>query len=170
MATLSTDYSYFDQFDDMVVDLTPYFDSINAKSTYQYSFTTIQPVLTKLKNIFHEVDLIDEMASNIALFKQYQLLDKDTPESVSLNTYGTLDYWWLIAIFNGMTNMMNDWIMSEDQMQAFTDKLYANEGKYSRSVYYNLLHERNEANRHILLPKPENVADIIAAFRNAVTH
>jgi hypothetical protein len=169
MANTSTDYSYFDQFDDVTIDLTPYFDAINLGSTYQYSFTTIQPVLTTLKNIFQEVDIINTFISNIALFTQYQIQEKDTPEGVSLATYGTMDYWWIIAIFNNMKNMINDWLMSEDQMQALTAKLVMNDGKYSSTVYYNLLVERNEANRNILLPLPANIATIITAFRTAVT-
>lgn len=167
MAT-STEYSYFDQFDDVSIDLTPYFDAINADSVYKYSFTNIQPVLTTLKNIFQHVDLLMNFKSNVSFFTQYEIQENDTPESVALKTYGTMDYWWVIALFNNMKNMINDWLMSEAQLQLLTDKLFTKHGTYRRAVYYNLLAERNESQRNILLLKPVYVNEVVSAFRSAV--
>jgi hypothetical protein len=164
----TTEYSYFDQFGDVQIDLTPYFDAINANSKYEYSFTNVQPVLTTLKNIFEQVDLLMSFKSNVSFFTKYQLKDKDTPESVALATYSTMDYWWIIAIFNDMKNMVNDWVMTEEQLQLLTDKLFAKEGKYRRQVYYGLLHERNEANRNILILKPVYVNQVVSTFRQAI--
>jgi hypothetical protein len=167
MASTTTEFSYFDQFPDVTIYLTPYFSAINTDQPYTYSFTNVQPVQTTLKNLFDQVDLVNNF-TDISFFTSYSIADGERPENVSNNFYNTQNNWWILAIFNNMKNIINDWIMSEPQLQTLSDIYYSKEGKYSRATYYNLLFERNEIHRNILVLKPIYVNDVISAFRNEI--
>lgn len=167
MAT-STEFSYFDQFHDVQIDLTPYFDAINSNSSFKYSFTNIQPIKTTLKNIFEQVDLVNNIKSTADYFTSYKIGELESPEKVSHDFYGTQNNWWILALFNDMKNLINDWPMSEAQLQYLADQFYQKEGKYTRETYYNLLSQRNDKRRNIIVLKEAYINDVITAFRKEI--
>lgn len=163
-----TEYTYFDQFSDADIDMTPYFDHINDDSEFQYSFTNIQPIKTTLKNIFEHIKLVDDFKKSVSFFESYEIQEKESPESVSDKFYGTQHNWWILALFNNMRNMINDWPMSESQMQSLSERMFRKYGKYSKDTYYELLADRNEQRRKIMVLKPIYINDVIGRFRNSI--
>jgi len=165
---MSTNYHYFDQFPDTEIDLTPYLKHVKSESGFDYSLTNLQSVKTTLKNLFQRTDVAKNFKKNILYFESYQIQDGERPEDVSYKFYKTVDNWWILCLFNDIKNIWLDWVWTDDQVQAMADKMFATEGKYKRDVYYNLLIERNESNRHLLVLNPFYLNDFITAFRNAV--
>jgi len=164
----STSYSYFDQFSDVQVDLSPYLNNIKDTYGIDYSFTNIQSPKPILKNLFERVDIVANFKKNILFFDSYTVQDGERPEDVSFRKYDVVDNWWIICLFNGVKNIWMDWVMTEDQLQAMADKLFETENKYTRNTYYDLLFERNESMRHILVLKPIYINDLVTAYRTAV--
>ena len=164
----STSYSYFDQFSDTQVDLTSYLNNIKDTSGFDYSFTNLQSTKPTLKNLFERVDIVDDFKKNILYFDSYTVQDGERPEDVSFKKYNTVENWWVICIFNNVKNLWLDWVMTENQLQSMADKLFETENKYTRNTYYDLLFERNESMRHILVLRPIYMNDLVTAFRTAV--
>jgi hypothetical protein len=165
---MATNFNYFDQFPPMEINLNSYLDAVKSGTGYDYKFTNIQPVRVTLSNIFEKIDLIVDFKKDILNFEPYVISETERIENVSYEYYGTSDHWWVVAIFNNIKNMFTDWPMSEAQLATFADTLYDNgNGLYTKNTYYELLFERNETKRNILLPKPLTISTITARFRTA---
>lgn len=165
---MSSTFSYFDQFSDITVNLNPYLTNISQRSNIDYTFSNIQPIQTTLKNMFNRIELINNFKKNILFFDSYLINDGERPENLSYKIYGDVNYWWLFCIFNNIRNIWLDWPMTEEQLNDLANKLYNEDNKYTRTTYYNLLHERNELKRQILILKPFYINDVITSFRNMI--
>ena len=161
------EYNYFDQFQDTKVDLTNYLTNLSV-SGYDYRFGDMQPVITDLKNLFNHYEVILELKKNIDAIIHYMVPENYTVDKVSYDVYGTTEFWWIIYLFNGIKNPWVEWPASQEQLTAFTQLLYNEEGKYSFNTYYNFLHEENEVKRNIIIPKDYTIRDIIWSYRSQI--
>jgi len=68
-----------------------------------------------------------------------------TPELVSLQVYGTTDYWWLVLLANDVIDPFYDWLMRESEVEAYANKLYdnVNDIHHWEDVEYNEYTENN---------------------------
>ncbi len=162
-----SDFTYFDQFQDTTVDLSSYLTNLSVTG-YNYRFTDMQPVVTTLKNLFTHYEIVVEFKKNVDSFIHYLIPEGFTVDKVSYDNYETVDYWWIIYIFNNIKNPWEEWPCTQSQLTAFTDLLYTQEGKYSYQTYYNFLHEQNENRRNIIIPKSYTIRDFIWAYRSAI--
>lgn len=160
-----TSFSYFDQFTEVEVNFSGYIKDISDKNNYQYTFNNIQPIKVKLLNIFEHISILEKFKQNILNFDPYVIKDYDRIETVSFDKYGSIDYWWVIAIVNDMKNLFTDWPLTESQLAELSQRMFTKEGKYNKQTYYNLLFERNEKKRNVFLPKTSVVNDIVTKFR-----
>lgn len=165
---MSINYNYFDQFKDVEVDLSPYLQAIKDSTGYDYKFSNIQPVKTTLKNLFDKVVLLDSFKKEYINFDTYEVNNNESIEYVSYVAYKTVDYWWIIAIFNDIKDIFYDWVKTEDQIQYIADQLYETENKYSRRVYYDMLVAHNEKRRTLLVLKPEFINTVVSAYRSEI--
>jgi hypothetical protein len=53
-----------------------------------------------------------------------QIKQHQTPEVVSSVLYGTPDYWWVICAINDVYDPFYDWVMSDNEVYAYTEKKY----------------------------------------------
>lgn len=165
---MSIQFHYFDQFKDMEVSLTPYLDHILKTSNFNYTISNIQNVNVPVKNLFEKVELVNRYKSDILNFESYTIKDSDSPESISYRFYNSLDYWWVFFIFNNIKNFYNDWPWTDEQIQDMATRLYENENKYPLETYYNILFERNENKRQILILKAEYINDVVVEYRRVM--
>lgn len=163
--TISNDFTYFDQFKDYTANLSRYFIDVNLGNNYKYTFTNKQNANVVLKNIFEHIAITDTFKQNMLFFDRYTVGDDEAIDTIAHKYYGNVNHWWLICIFNNIKNIFTDWVLSTAQLNAIADYQYENEGKYSRDAYYNLLFERNENKRKILVLKTFYYNDVISAFR-----
>jgi len=161
------DFSYFDQFPDMEIDLTAYLQSITLSGSV-YTFSNLQPVVTTISNMFTKLDIVFDYQKNVDLILNYQIADDEFIETVSYNTYGSTDYWWIIALFNNIKEPFNDWPLSHSEVVQVATNMFNNERKYSYNTYLDLVSANNELKRNIILPKNDVVSDIIWDYRQAI--
>jgi hypothetical protein len=160
------DFTYFDQYLDVTVDLSPYIALVNSTNNFNYSFTNLQPIKVPLKNIFDKISIVNTFNKDILNFKFWIIEEDERPENTAYQYYEDKELWWAVLVFNNIKNVFEDWPVNEKILSAQADQLFASDGKYSRSTYYDLLHERNEKKRLIKLIKPEIINEVIASFRS----
>lgn len=160
-----TNFTYLDQFPQVEINLNPLLDDIKQTSGFDYTFSNIQPIKTNLANIFEKINIIGNFKQDIMNFDPYVIQDGDDIMSVSYNKYGDMTYWWTIAIFNDIKNIFTDWPFLESQLIELAERLYITENKFSKTAYHQMLFERNEIKRRIVLPKTTIVNKIVATFR-----
>jgi len=160
MATQSyQNYSFFDQFPETEIDLTQFIKRFSTETPYDFS--NIQPVKTTLKNLFELTEVVDSFRRNVATFERYNIVDGERIENVSFKKYGTVDWWWIIALFNEIKNPFTQWPMNENQIVELVDRLVESENKYSRDAYYQMVFERNEERRSITIPLQQYIPEIV---------
>lgn len=160
-------FSYFDQFKEMEIDLSKFLKNFTDKK-YEFKFSNLQPVKVTIKNLFEQYRVLDRYKRDAASFITYNVQDNQLIEQISYKFYNTIDYWWVIAVFNDIKNPFYDMPLSEDQLVDFSKTLTTREGKYPQNVYYKLMFEANEERRKINIPKEGYIADMIWEFREAI--
>lgn len=160
-------FSYFDQFSDIEIDMTNYITNMST-SAFNYEFNNIQPVKTKLKNLFTEFKLDISYKKNINALIQYTIPEGEMPEVTSFANYNTTDFWWLVLVFNNIKNPLKEWPLSHEQVNILVDTVYNDKGMYTKSVYYDMLFEMNEAKRKILLPTPIALNEIVWSYQKQI--
>lgn len=160
-------FSYFDQFTDIEIDLTDYLENISSSGS-KYTMSNRQPVKTIIKNLFIKYTLDIKFKNNINLINRYEIPEGEMPEAVSYKVYDTVDFWWLVLVFNEIENPLKDWPLSQEQINSLADSYSEQEGKYTRQTYYDMLFERNETKRHIILPRIEVLNDIIWSYQQKI--
>ena len=56
--TSGLEYTYFNSFSDVTIDLTPYLASIQTETGIDYKFSNIQPVKIPMVNFFDHTEII----------------------------------------------------------------------------------------------------------------
>jgi len=159
-------FSYFDQFPEIEIDFSDYIN--NFPATSGYSVSNRQPVKTKIKNLFVKYELDINFKKNIQLLEKYHIEDNELPEAVSYKKYSTIDFWWLILVFNNIQDPLTEWPLNQNQINMLADDLVQKEGKYTKAAYVDFLFERNELKRTIWLPKPTVLDDIIWQYQSKI--
>lgn len=161
---MSDNFSIFDTFDDVEIDLSSYIKGINDVDP-NFSFSNIQPVKTNIKNLFNKINFISDYKRNIDLIYNYNIKEGEHVESTSLKNYKTIDLWWIVLLFNNITNPIKDWPMNSEQIYEIAKTMYEHEGKYNLETYHKFLFDKNEERRNIILPQPSVIPDIIWRYR-----
>ena len=164
MTTEYTYFNYLDQFVDINIDTSNVLNNFTDK----IEFSNDQPLKVTLKNLFEQTQIIDSYKTKITLFQKYQIQDDEKIEYVSYKLYGIVDYWWVIAIFNGINNIFNEWPKNNEQLYYLANKLANEERKYSYDMYYNMLFQKNEEKRNILVLKQQYILDLVWEFRKFI--
>ena len=90
----------------------------NKLGTTEYNGRTIPDILKRI------VLTGDISASN--LVEQYTVIEGETPESLSYNYYGSVDYYWTILLANNIKSRYFDWPMSSLDLGKYIETKYGN--------------------------------------------
>jgi hypothetical protein len=165
--SMANNFSWFEQYSQMTVDLTAYLSNFSTES-YSLKFSNLQPVVTSVMNLFDVYQINLDMAANYSNFGPYTISDGDRPDNLSFNNYKTVEFWWLILLVNGIRDPFMQWPLTQDQLNRLVDQKFASEGLYTWQTYYDMLFGANEAKRSIMMPTPPALYDIIFQLRSAV--
>lgn len=87
-----------------------------------------------VKDIFRRSMFISEYTPYSDIFMKYSITDGETPQSVAKDFYGSVDYYWVILIFNEIHNPYFDWPMSQLELELYTKSKYGS-ALYSTKQY-----------------------------------
>ena len=99
-----------------------YFTSIFPKIKYDPTGNgnpiEIQDILTRLV-------VRQNVATRNVLFSKHAVTDYQTPESLSLEYYGTIKHYWVNLMINKYYNRYYDWPLTERNLQKYVSTKYA---------------------------------------------
>lgn len=91
----------------------------------------------RVKNLFRRVKLRDDLQNVFTLFNKYQIPEGARPDTVAEEVYGSSEYDWVILLSAGITNVRNDWPLSDRDIYKFSENKYGdsiNEIKYYQTT------------------------------------
>jgi hypothetical protein len=110
---------YFKEFPTFLYD----FD-INNKTEYR-----------NVKDITRNVRLRKEILSNVTVYDEYDIMDGETPEIISEKIYGTPLYHWVIMICNERYNYVDDFPLTQYQLDNHVTDKYGVGNEYDTHHY-----------------------------------
>lgn len=115
----------------------------NLPSIY-YNFTVKdKDTLFILKDITVNFRILKKALDNITMYDEYDVVDGETPETVSQKFYGKPDYHWIIMIMNNKVDYLNEWVLPYDRLEQYC------KDKYGESLIYST-HHYEDANGYIV--------------------
>jgi len=103
-----------------------------------------------VKNIFRRVKLRDDLhlRNVVTIFNKYQIPDGSRPELVAEELYGSSQYDWVVLISAGITNIRNQWPLSDKQIYDYSENIYGN--SINDIHHYETTEVKDSQNRLIL--------------------
>lgn len=90
-----------------------------------YSLDPAATIASDLRtNIFRRVNFRDSISSNAKLFYPYTIKDGDLPEIIADKLYGSVDYYWIVTLFNNIVDPVLDWPQTYKVFQSFIVSKY----------------------------------------------
>lgn len=77
-----------------------------------------------LTNVFRRMKPIENIMKDIRLYYDYTIQDEQKPFMVSHEFYGTVDYEWIILLFNQIHDPFFQWPLSNSEFDRFIEKKY----------------------------------------------
>ncbi len=90
---------------------------LDRKSSDQY---------IEVKNLFRRVKLRDDLQNIFTIFEKYQIPDGSRPELVAEEFYGSSQYDWVVLISANITNIKDQWPLSDADIYKYSDQKYGN--------------------------------------------
>jgi hypothetical protein len=106
----------------------------------------------RITNILKRFSPLEEILNNVSLYYDYVIRENETPEVVSYKFYDTMEYHWIILMFNRKFDPYYEWPMSNDQFSRYIDLKYGSEQTAKQTVknYIHILQNKREYNGEIL--------------------
>jgi hypothetical protein len=88
------------------------------------SFTANNNTSVALTNILTRSSFLREIVENTALFYEYSVKDGETPEIIADKLYGSVSRFWIVLLFNQLSNPYYDFPLIQDQLDDFIVSKY----------------------------------------------
>ena len=99
-----------------------YFNSIFPKIKYDPTGNG-NPI--EIQDILTRIVTRQNVVSRNVLFSKHAVTDAETPESLSLEYYGTIKHYWVNMMINKYYNRYYDWPLTERNLQKYVVNKYA---------------------------------------------
>lgn len=101
-----------------------------------------------IKNLFRRVKLRDDLTSVLAAFDNYEISDGERPDIVAEEFYGNAELDWLVLVSNNITNVHNEWPLSDQQLYNFVVDKYGVEN-INQFAFYETTEVKDDQGRLI---------------------
>ena len=91
--------------------------------TSTYRQNNVDPFI-KTKNLFRRVKIRDDVEGLVTGFTQYTIVNNERPDNVSQKFYGDPQYDWVVLMTNNVTNIYDEWPMTEDELYKYCTSTY----------------------------------------------
>ena len=108
----------------------------------------------RIKNIFRRVKIQDWIQDNVAFFNKYTIRDGERPDTMAERLYGSSDRDWIVILTAGITNIRNDWPLSNYDLYRYVEAKYGTE--LNDIHHYETIEVRDNVGR-LILPAGQRV-------------
>lgn len=102
-----------------------------------------------VKNLFRRVKLREDLHNVLTLFNKYKIPDGSRPELVAKELYGSTQYDWIVLISAGITNVRNQWPLSDREIYEYAEKIY---GENLNAIHHYETKEIRDSQDRLILP------------------
>lgn len=81
----------------------------------------------RAKNLFRRPKLRDDISNPLIVFDKYIIPDGYRPDNVAEELYGSAQYDWIVLISAGITNIRDEWPLSDNDVFRYASKKYGND-------------------------------------------
>jgi len=103
----------------------------------------------RVKNLFRRVRLREDLQKNFVAFDKYQIPDGARPDTVAEGFYGRADYDWVVLLTAGITNVRDQWPLSDRDIYRFSDNKY---GTSLNDIHHYETTEIKDSKGRLILP------------------
>ena len=107
-----------------------------------------------IKNLFRRVKIRDWIQDNVVFFEKYVIKDGERPDTLAENIYGSADRDWIIVLTCGITNIKDEWPLSNYDLYRYAENKYGNE--LNDIHHYETIEVRDNRGR-LILPAGQKV-------------
>lgn len=108
----------------------------------------------RIKNIFRRVKIQDWIQDNVQFFNKYTIRDGERPDTMAERLYGSSDRDWIIILTAGITNIRNDWPLSNYDLYRYVEAKYGTD--LNAVHHYETIEVRDNKGR-LILPAGQRV-------------
>ena len=102
----------------------------------------------RIKNIFRRVKIQDWIQDNVQFFNKYTIRDGERPDTMAERLYGSPDRDWIVILTAGITNIRNDWPLSNYDLYRYVEAKYGTD--LNAVHHYETIEVRDNKGRLIL--------------------
>jgi hypothetical protein len=121
----------------------------------------------RVKNLFRRVKIRDDLQNVFTAFNKYQIPDGVRPDNVAEELYGSGGLDWVVLLTAGITNVRDQWPLSNKDLYVFVENKYGADLNNTR--FYETTEVKNSAGKLILpagkvvdssfqIPDPDNAS------------
>ena len=100
------------------------------------------------KNLFRRVKLRDDLYNVFTIFDKYQIKDGARPDTVADEMYGSPQLDWVVLVTANITNVRDQWPLSDYQLYNYAENKYGND--LTKIRFYETTEVKDSSNRLIL--------------------
>ena len=78
----------------------------------------------RVKNLFRRNKLRDDLADAFTMFNKYEIVEGARPDTVAEEMYGSAELDWVVLLTAGITNVKDQWPLSNRDLYNYTVKKY----------------------------------------------
>ena len=101
-----------------------------------------------VKNLFRRVKLRDDLYNVFTIFNKYEIKDGARPDTVADEIYGSPELDWVVLITANITNVRDQWPLSDYQLYNYAENKYGND--LTKIRFYETTEVKDSSNRLIL--------------------
>lgn len=101
------------------------------------------------KNLFRRVKLRDDLQNVFTLFNKYQIPEGARPDTVAEALYGRADYDWVVLLSANITNVRDQWPLSDKDLYLYSENKY---GTILNDVRFYETTEVKDSKNRLILP------------------
>lgn len=104
---------------------------------FPYTTYTLNGKTEVVTDILRRSSFFDPVKNNVAVYREYYVIEGDTPESLANEFYGSVNLYWIILLFNSMHDPNFEWPLDQQELNTYCENLYGANGMY-KTRYYEL--------------------------------
>ena len=87
-------------------------------------------------NIFRRIGFRESVTENAQLFYPYNIKESDLPEIIADKLYGSVDYYWVVTLFNNIVDPIVDWPKTYQNLQSYIINKYGSIAAAKNQIHH----------------------------------